>query len=130
MPKVSVTLSDDIHRRLKLASVQRGTSIQNVMEVAAQSVIDPRPAIHRPTPKEVRMWQSKLKTVLQHGDELAILNCTASIEAMYRLTDQRDNGATESQPDAVQILSISHASAGDQVANGSTPATRSSRRAR
>jgi hypothetical protein len=102
--KVSVLLPEELHRKIKMASVQRGTSIQDVMEAAAQRIIDPQEEHRRFSPKEIRVWQGKLKKVLEHGDRLAQLNCTASIDAMYRQVERRQNVPITSDDD--QILQI------------------------
>ena len=105
--KVSVFLAEDIHQRLKLASVQSGTSIQEFMETAAQKLVQPE-VESRPSHKEIRMWQAKLKNILENGDHFARLNCTAAIESMNRVVQARqaqrsktiasDNQAIENGP--------------------------------
>lgn len=98
--KVSVFLDEELHQKLKMASIQQGTSIQNVMETAAQKVVDPEQSHPRFTPKEIRVWQSKLKRVLEKGDRLGTLDCTASIDASYQQLERTGNnqpGTLESQ---------------------------------
>jgi len=123
--KVSVFLSEEIHKRLKLASVQHGTSIQDVMESAAQKLVEPEVA-PPPSPKEIRMWQGKLKDVLENGDHLARLNCTASIEAMHRTVRERQAHNANVLSDNGQILTIESAGSVSQP----TPVHRSEGRPR
>jgi len=97
--KVSVLLPEPVHRKLKLASVERRISIQKVMEVAAQEWIDGPPSESEPDPlalsfstepnaKEVRQWLAKCKRILESGNKLAILGCKATLEAMDALVEQ------------------------------------------
>ena len=103
--KVSVFLPEDVHRRLKLASVNRGTSIQKAMEDAAHAWIEPKSAPPtRMSSKEIRRWQAKLRGILESGDPLAMSNCTAGIAAMEAyLKERRNRDASEEGKPAVNL---------------------------
>jgi hypothetical protein len=120
--KVSVLLRDDIHRKLKLASVQRGTSIQDFMESAARKLIDPDVAPSL-SPREIRMWQDKLKNVLENGDHLARLNCTASIEAMDRIVREQQEHDTNVISDNGRVISAESISSAGQRGESRSPTT-------
>jgi hypothetical protein len=103
--KVSVILPGEVHRSLKHMSVERGTSIQEVMESAALTVIQPEAPTPPMTSKEIRSWLARFKTVLESRNDLAIQNCTAAIRATEnwlaerRNHDIRDSGSTASVED-------------------------------
>jgi len=88
--KASVYLPDDVHRRLKHVSVERRTSIQSLMEEITEAYLDAKdgaqgstePALRPKSAKEMRDWFARLKYVFESGNDLAILNCTATIRAM------------------------------------------------
>jgi len=97
--KVSVLLREPVHRQLKIASVQRGVSIQKVMEDAAQAWIEEPSAependplalaqYRSPTPKDIRNWLAKCRKILESGHNLAVLGCTTALDAMYALSEQ------------------------------------------
>ncbi len=80
--RLSVFVPPDLHRQVKHASIDEGKTVQEVVGDALQSVLNPGQApLDKMRPKEIRMWQSQLKRVLQSGDQLAIQNCTSCIKA-------------------------------------------------
>lgn len=91
--KVSVLLPESLHHQLKRASVERRTSIQQIMEEIAhgflgsgqQDHLSPETDQPPPTPREIRTLQSKLKAILESGDRVAIMSCISTITALDEL---------------------------------------------
>jgi hypothetical protein len=80
--RLSVYVPPELHRQVKHASIDEGKTLQEVVGDALESVLNPhRDTREKMRPKEVRMWQSQLKRILESGDQLAIQNCTSCIKA-------------------------------------------------
>lgn len=87
--RLSVYVPSDLHRQVKHASIDEGKTLQEVVGDALQAVLNPQRQLPRDKmrPKEIRMWQSQLKRILESGDELAIQNCTSCIKATVNWLD-------------------------------------------
>ena len=110
--KVSVFLPENLHRQLKILSVERGTSLQKVLadlaETAAhsgsedQETVDALSLMKRRLssegwasigPRTIKTWQARLKQILESGNRLAILHSTTAIEAMEALIGEAPSTA-------------------------------------
>jgi hypothetical protein len=109
--KVSVFLPETIHHQLKRTSVDRRITLQKVIAdlavAAANNNQGPAPvetidSLSMVAPpgclqekidlRTIKKWQNRLRRILESGHRLAILNCTASIEAMERLVKEEPSG--------------------------------------
>jgi hypothetical protein len=94
--KASVNLPDDLHRQLKVKSVELGVSLQQLLERGAQAFLASQseddgaePSLKPISTKDIRDWLARLKYILESGNDLAILNCTATIRAMELWIEER-----------------------------------------
>lgn len=89
--KVSVFLPEDIHQKLKIASVHDKVSIQKIFEDYASKTVeeDSQTTFHtQPEKRKIKDWQADLKEILESGHEMAILNCTAAIDVAKCLIEE------------------------------------------
>jgi hypothetical protein len=105
--KISVFLATDLHRRLKVIAAQRGTSLQEMMASAAELMASPpqgaetSPSVFQVrslSPEDKMQLELKFKSILESGDQIAILNCTATTEAMKLWIDDRPSDSLLTMP--------------------------------
>lgn len=102
MVKVSVVLPDSIHQELKLASVKKKVSIQRMAQGAIEQMVTldggdaawaaGKVAVGIPDKKEIRVYQDKVKRILESGNADAVNGCTTCIDAMLAYLDINKGG--------------------------------------
>ena len=89
--KVSVYLSENVHRDLKIASFTRGQTLQNTMQAAAVAWLDPEkesvnaPGLRGPaknTKKEMKRWQQAVRQIFESENARAMDVCAGNLEAL------------------------------------------------
>jgi|HubBroStandDraft_1064217.scaffolds.fasta_scaffold91014_1 hypothetical protein len=108
--KISIFLPANTHRQLKVKAAQSGTSIQQMMLSAAEVMVAPPehgtenpPVFQMPSlsMKEKKELETAFRNILEEGDNLAVLNCVATIEAMKLWVENRkkhDSGTLLTMP--------------------------------
>jgi hypothetical protein len=95
--KTSIFLRDDVHRKLKVVAAERDTSIQKLMENAAESILLPRPAPESPgsglSLAEKSDLAIRFRKILDSDDPMVVLNCQATVDAMEVWIERRKTQA-------------------------------------
>jgi hypothetical protein len=117
MIKVSVLLPGTVHYALKREALEERMSLQKLLAgklaTSEEKTAAPEPAFDslrltvgansndllQIDNRTITNWQNRLKKILQHGNPLAVLNCTATIEAMEMISAEKPsaNGFSDDQ---------------------------------
>jgi len=105
--KLSLLLSEPVHHELKLIALHKKTSLQRIMQNAAEQITNPSTTsavaasgaalgstgVLQAGKREIRVWQDKLKQVFESGDSQAIDVSVASLAAALALIEIRKDGS-------------------------------------
>jgi DNA-binding phage protein len=95
--KLSVFVPPELHRQAKYAAIERGTTIQHVVEDSLQRSLDPtRSTAPGLKPKEVNMAHTQLNNILQSGNEDLINSCLACLRGGHGILQLAEKVTTMS----------------------------------
>jgi hypothetical protein len=84
--KLSVYVPEALHRQAKYASIERGTTIQHVVEDALQRSLDPgQSVVPIMKPKEVQLLINQFREILNSGHEFYMTTTAACIRGTFGL---------------------------------------------
>lgn len=84
--KVSVYVPTELHKRAKHESIDKGTTMQHVMQDALQKLLAEQDAeVVELKPKEVKVLVEQLREVLASGKKVFIESCSSAVRGAHAL---------------------------------------------
>jgi restriction endonuclease Mrr len=107
--KLSVLMPADVHRRIKYAAFRKDTTVQQIMEEAARTVIDRldegddelAPSRSTLSRREMRLWQERLRHLLQSGDRGTPHDVSSALQAVSKLIALQTTAPSNELPSPV-----------------------------